>query len=69
VTKTIAGVDLPSVVLLAPGAWHRPEHLRLLVDELSDVDVHSVALACSGDGSLHFIAHESLRCRSKPVNN
>jgi pimeloyl-ACP methyl ester carboxylesterase len=36
-------------VLVVPGAWHKPEHFRLLVDELSDVDVHTVTLTSSGD--------------------
>jgi pimeloyl-ACP methyl ester carboxylesterase len=40
-------VTLPSL-LLVPGAWHRPDHLRLLVDELSGLDVHSVSLVSSG---------------------
>ncbi|HTI76755.1 MAG TPA: alpha/beta hydrolase [Mycobacterium sp.] len=47
-TKSVVEVDLPSV-LLVHGAWHRPDHFRLLVDELSDVDVHTVRLASSGD--------------------
>ncbi|WP_123028433.1 alpha/beta hydrolase [Mycolicibacterium stellerae] len=41
-------MTVPSV-LLVPGAWHRPDHFRLLVDELSDVDVHTVTLTSSGD--------------------
>jgi hypothetical protein len=41
-------MTLPSV-LVVPGAWHKPDHFRLLVDELSDIDVHTVALASSGD--------------------
>jgi len=41
-------VTSPSV-LVVPGAWHKPAHFRLLVDELSDVDVHTVALTSSGD--------------------
>jgi pimeloyl-ACP methyl ester carboxylesterase len=41
-------VTLPSL-LLVPGAWHRPDHLRLLVDELPDLDVHTVALVSTGD--------------------
>ena len=32
-----------------PGAWHGPYHLRLLVDELAGLDVHTVALPSSGD--------------------
>ena len=36
-------------VLVAPGAWHKPDHFRLLVDELSDIDVHTVTLTSSGD--------------------
>lgn len=36
-------------VLVVPGAWHRPSHFRLLVDELSDIDVHTVTLTSSGD--------------------
>lgn len=39
----------PPSVLVVPGAWHQPRHFRLLVDELSDLDVHCVALASSGD--------------------
>jgi pimeloyl-ACP methyl ester carboxylesterase len=41
-------MSLPSL-LLVPGAWHRPEHLRLLISELSGIDVHTVALTSSGD--------------------
>ena len=41
-------MTLPSL-LLVHGAWHRPDHFHLLVDELSDVDVHTVSLASSGD--------------------
>jgi hypothetical protein len=41
-------VTLPSV-LLVHGAWHRADYFGLLVDELSDVDVHTVRLASSGD--------------------
>jgi pimeloyl-ACP methyl ester carboxylesterase len=41
-------LSLPSLVLV-PGAWHKPEHLALLAAELRDVDVHTVALATSGD--------------------
>ncbi len=41
-------MTLPSV-LLVPGAWHTPEHLRLLVDELSGLDVHTVTLTSSGN--------------------
>jgi pimeloyl-ACP methyl ester carboxylesterase len=41
-------VSLPSL-LLVPGAWHRPEHLRLLISELSGIGVHTVALTSSGD--------------------
>jgi pimeloyl-ACP methyl ester carboxylesterase len=36
-------------VLLVPGAWHKPDHWRPLVDELTDTDVHSVTLTSSGD--------------------
>lgn len=36
-------------VLVVPGAWHKPDHFRLLVGELSDVDVHTVTLTSSGD--------------------
>jgi alpha-beta hydrolase superfamily lysophospholipase len=35
-------------LLLVHGAWHRPEHLQLLVDELSGIDVHTVSLPSSG---------------------
>ncbi|GGO02577.1 alpha/beta hydrolase [Micromonospora parathelypteridis] len=41
-------MSVPSLVLV-PGAWHKPEHLALLTDELRDVDVHTVTLASSGD--------------------
>lgn len=36
-------------LLLVPGGWHKPEHLKLLIDELSDMDVHTVALTAPGD--------------------
>jgi pimeloyl-ACP methyl ester carboxylesterase len=41
-------MTLPSV-LLVPGAWFKPVHFRPLIDELTDVDVHTVALTSSGD--------------------
>jgi pimeloyl-ACP methyl ester carboxylesterase len=41
-------MTLPSV-LVVPGAWHKPDHFRLLVHELSDIDVHTVCLTSSGD--------------------
>jgi pimeloyl-ACP methyl ester carboxylesterase len=41
-------VTLPSL-LIVPGAWHKPDHFRLLVDELSGIDVHTVTLTSSGD--------------------
>lgn len=41
-------MTLPSV-LVVPGAWHKPDHFRLLVDELSGIDVHTVTLTSSGD--------------------
>jgi pimeloyl-ACP methyl ester carboxylesterase len=41
-------MTLPSV-LLVPGAWFKPDHFRLLIDELTDLDVHTVALTSSGD--------------------
>ena len=41
-------MTLPSV-LLVPGAWHKPDHFYLLIDELADLDVHTVALTSSGD--------------------
>ena len=41
-------MTLPSV-LLVPGAWHKPEHFCLLIDELEDLDVHTVTLTSSGD--------------------
>src|SRR6185295_6662452 len=40
-------MNLPSL-LIVPGAWHKPDHFRLLVDELSDIDVHTVTLASTG---------------------
>lgn len=48
-------MTLPSV-LVVPGAWHKPEQFRQLVDELSDVDV--IARAASAiDGPLVVVAH------------
>jgi pimeloyl-ACP methyl ester carboxylesterase len=41
-------MTLPSV-LLVPGAWHKPDHFRPLIDELADLDVHTVTLTSSGD--------------------
>jgi pimeloyl-ACP methyl ester carboxylesterase len=41
-------MTLPSV-LLVPGAWHKPDHFRRLIDELPDVDVHAVTLTSSGN--------------------
>jgi pimeloyl-ACP methyl ester carboxylesterase len=41
-------MTLPSV-LLVPGAWHKPDHFRRLIDELPDLDVHTVALTSSGN--------------------
>jgi pimeloyl-ACP methyl ester carboxylesterase len=41
-------MTVPSV-LLVPGAWHKPDHFSLLIDELADLDVHTVALTSSGD--------------------
>jgi pimeloyl-ACP methyl ester carboxylesterase len=41
-------MTLPAV-LLVPGAWHKPDHLRLLVDELSGLDVHTVTLTSTGN--------------------
>ncbi|MEU1538789.1 alpha/beta hydrolase [Actinacidiphila glaucinigra] len=41
-------MTLPSL-LLVPGAWHKPEHLQLLIDDLPDIDVHTVALTSCGD--------------------
>lgn len=38
----------PPALLIVHGAWHRPEHFNLLVAELSDFEVHSVALTSSG---------------------
>jgi hypothetical protein len=48
VMETIAGVTLPAV-LLVPGAWHKPDHLRPLVAELSGIDAQTVTLTSSGD--------------------
>jgi pimeloyl-ACP methyl ester carboxylesterase len=47
VTENIAGVSLPSL-LIVPGAWHEPDHFRALLDELPDIDVHTVTLRSSG---------------------
>ena len=41
-------MSAPSL-LLVHGGWHRPEHWKLVIDELSGVDVHTVALPSSGD--------------------
>jgi pimeloyl-ACP methyl ester carboxylesterase len=41
-------MTLPSL-LLVPGAWHKPDHFRRLVDELSDIDVHTVTQTSSAD--------------------
>ena len=41
-------MTVPSV-LIVPGAWHKPTHFRLLIDELADLDVHTVTLTSSGD--------------------
>jgi pimeloyl-ACP methyl ester carboxylesterase len=41
-------MTVPSV-LVVPGAWHKPDHYRLLVDELSDIHVQTVTLTSSGD--------------------
>ncbi|MEU7882998.1 alpha/beta hydrolase [Microbispora bryophytorum] len=41
-------MTLPSL-LLVPGAWHKPEHLQLLIDDLPGIDVHTVALTSCGD--------------------
>ena len=41
-------MSAPSL-LLVHGGWHRPEHWKLLTDELCGVDVHTVALPSSGD--------------------
>ena len=41
-------MTLPSL-LIVPGAWHKPDHFRPLVDELSGIDVHTVTLTSSGD--------------------
>lgn len=41
-------MTLPSL-LLVPGAWHKPEHLQLLVADLAGIDVDTVALTSCGD--------------------
>jgi pimeloyl-ACP methyl ester carboxylesterase len=41
-------MTVPSV-LLVPGAWYKPDHFGLLMDELADLDVHTVRLTSSGD--------------------
>ena len=41
-------MTLPSV-LIVPGAWHKPVHFCRLIDELADLDVHTVTLTSSGD--------------------
>ena len=47
-TPKLGAMSAPSL-LLVPGAWHRPEHWKLLTDELRGVDVHTVALTAVGD--------------------
>jgi pimeloyl-ACP methyl ester carboxylesterase len=41
-------MTLPAL-LIVPGAWHKPDHFDLLVEELPDVDVHVVTLTSTGD--------------------
>jgi pimeloyl-ACP methyl ester carboxylesterase len=41
-------VTVPSL-LVVPGAWHKPDHFRRLVDELPDLDVRTVTLTSSAD--------------------
>src|SRR5690242_20031242 len=41
-------MTLPSL-LVVPGSWHRPEHWRLFVDAMPDVDTHVVRLTSTGD--------------------
>ena len=36
-------------LLLVPGAWHKPDHFRRLVVDLSDIDVHTVTQTSSAD--------------------
>ena len=38
-----------SSVLIVPGAWHKPDHYRPLIDALADFDVHILTLTSSGD--------------------
>jgi hypothetical protein len=45
-------MTLPSV-LLVPGAWHTPEHLRLLVDELSGHVALPISLPTRDAGTAH----------------
>ncbi|AKS32447.1 alpha/beta hydrolase [Mycolicibacterium goodii] len=40
-------MTLPAL-LIVHGAWHRPEHFSLLVEQLPEFDVHTVALTSSG---------------------
>jgi pimeloyl-ACP methyl ester carboxylesterase len=42
-------MTLPSV-LVVPGAWHKPDHFRFLVDELTKIDVHTSALTLTSSG-------------------
>lgn len=46
-TEPIAGQH-PSL-LIVPGAWHKPEHYRRLIDELPGFDVHVVTLTSTAD--------------------
>lgn len=36
-------------LLIVPGAWHNPDHFRLLVEEMRGSSVRTVALTSSGD--------------------
>jgi pimeloyl-ACP methyl ester carboxylesterase len=47
VKDNVAGGDLPAL-LLVPGAWHEPDHYCPLLDQLPDIDVHTVTLRSSG---------------------
>jgi len=58
--ETIVGVTVPDSekardagalpsLLIVPGAWHKPDHFRRLVDEFSGIDVHTVTLTSTGD--------------------
>ncbi|WP_123025660.1 hypothetical protein [Mycolicibacterium stellerae] len=41
-------MTLPSQFIV-PGAWRKLEHFRRLIDELRDLDLHTVTMTSSGN--------------------